>query len=65
MTRRLDAALPDHGQDFSWNSGNDMQVESIWTGCGDFGRIPYLYGCRLERHRGDPGFLQTHRIYRR
>jgi len=34
MTRELDAGLPDHGQDYGWNSGNDMQVEEVWTGLG-------------------------------
>ena len=22
------------GQDFGWNSGNDMQVEEVWSGLG-------------------------------
>ena len=34
MTRQLDASLPDFGQDYGWNSGNDMQVEEVWTGLG-------------------------------
>ena len=34
MTRQLDASLPDFGQDYAWNIGNDMQVEEVWTGLG-------------------------------
>lgn len=34
MTRELDAAVPDFGQDYGWNAGNDMQVEDVWTGLG-------------------------------
>ena len=34
MTRELNASLPDMGQDFGWNSGNDMQVEEVWSGLG-------------------------------
>jgi transketolase len=34
MTRELAASLPDFGQDYGWNGGNDMQVEEVWTGLG-------------------------------
>ncbi|MEE2699404.1 MAG: transketolase C-terminal domain-containing protein [Pseudomonadota bacterium] len=34
MARELAAGLPDFGQDYGWNSGNDMQVEEVWTGLG-------------------------------
>ena len=34
MTRELDASLPDFGQNYRWNSCNDMQVEEVWTGVG-------------------------------
>ena len=34
MTHDLVASLPNFGQDFSWNSGNDMKVEETWTGLG-------------------------------
>lgn len=34
MTRELEAGLPEFGQPYGWNSGNDMQVEEVWTGLG-------------------------------
>ncbi len=34
MTRELEAGLPDFGQSYGWNSGNDMQIEEVWTGLG-------------------------------